>query len=145
VAENKTKATKVSVVGFLKKIPDVQKREDSFVLLRLMKDVTKLEPKMWGPSIVGFGQYHYKYDSGREGDMPIAGFSPRKQTLVVYIVPGLEYGDMLARLGKHSTGVSCLYFKRLSDIDVPTLKKIVAKSVVHMRKKYGADEARRSA
>jgi hypothetical protein len=102
-----------------------------------MKDVTKLEPKMWGPSIIGFGQYHYKYESGREGDMPIAGFSPRKQNLVVYIVPALlKNDDLLAKLGKHGKGVSCLYFKRLSDLHMPTLKKLVAKSVKHMRKKY---------
>jgi hypothetical protein len=143
MAENKTKATKVSVDGFLRKIPDAQQREDSLSLLKMMKEVTKLEPKMWGPGIVGFGHYHYKYESGREGDMPIAGFSPRKQSLVVYFEPEFsEYSDLLVNLGKHSTGKSCLYIKRLSDVDMPTLKKMVARSMVRTRKKYGNGEKR---
>lgn len=114
VADIKTKPTHASVDAFVKKVPDAKKRADTMAVIELMREATKTEPKMWGPSIIGFGSYHYKYDSGREGDMPFIGLSPRKQSLVLYIVPGFEdYKADLKKLGPHSTGKSCLYIKRL--------------------------------
>ena len=128
--ENKTKPTKASVSGFLKKIPDKGRREDCFKVIEIMKDVTGEEPKMWGSSIVGFGSYHYRYESGREGDSPIAAFSPRKSDLTLYIIGGFEpVSDLMARLGKHKTGKVCLYLKKLDDVDLGVLRKIVEKSV----------------
>lgn len=137
MAELKTKPTKQSVTAFLAKVADATKREDAKTLIAMMKDATKQEPVMWGTSIIGFGTYRYKYANGREGDWPIVGLSPRKQNMTVYIMAGFEgFDELLAKLGKHSTGLSCLYIKRLADIDVPTLKKIVVKSVAKMKKKY---------
>jgi hypothetical protein len=133
MAENKTKATDADVVEFLNTIPDERKRQDSFTVLELMREVTGEEPKMWGSSIVGFGNYHYKYASGREGDMAITGFSPRKQNLTLYIMGGFEqYDELMAKLGKHTTGKSCLYVKRLSDIDMEVLRELVKQCVDHM-------------
>ena len=133
--EAKTKPTKNSVAAFVKKVPDAQKRADTAALIALMQDVTKHEPVLWGTSIVGFGQYHYKYESGREGDMALVGLSPRKQNLTLYIMPGFkDFTAELKKLGPHSTGKSCLYIKRLADIDMPTLKKIVTKSVAKLKK-----------
>ena len=137
VAEPKTKPTKLSVTAFLKTVADEQKREDAAKVIGLMRAATKEEPVMWGASIIGFGTYRYKYESGREGDWPIIGLSPRKQNLTLYIMPGFsEYGELLAKLGPHSTGSSCLYLKRLSDIHLPTLKTIITRSVVTMKKKH---------
>jgi hypothetical protein len=139
MAELKTRPTKQSVTAFLKTVTDDQKREDAGVVIEIMRAATKTDPVMWGTSIIGFGTYHYKYAGGREGDWPIVGLSPRKQNLVLYIMPGFdEYGDLLAKLGKHTTGASCLYIKRLSDIDLPTLKAIVKLSVASMKKRYKA-------
>jgi Domain of unknown function (DU1801) len=133
MAENKTKQTKESVSGFLKKVTDKTRREDCLKVLEVMKQVTGEEPKMWGSSIVGFGSYHYKYESGREGDSLITGFSPRKGDLTLYIMGGFEpVSDLMARLGKHKTGKSCLYIKNLADVDLGVLKKIIAKSVKGM-------------
>ena len=110
MAEQKTKPTKVDVEKFLNSIKDEKKIEDSYKILNLMKQITKEEPTMWGPSIVGFGSYHYKYESGREGNMCLTGFSPRKQSLTLYILPGFErYKKLMKKLGKYKTGVSCLY------------------------------------
>jgi Domain of unknown function (DU1801) len=135
MAEAKTKQTDESVASFLNKIPDAQQRADSFALVKMMKEITGCEPKMWGSSIVGFDSYHYKYASGHEGDWPITGFSPRKQNLTVYIMPGFEqYGELLTKLGKHKTAKSCLYIKRLDDIYQPSLKKLIRDSVQQMRK-----------
>lgn len=137
MAEPKTRPTDEKVEHFLNKITDEQKRKDSFVVLELMKQVTKCEPQMWGTSIVGFGTYRYKYASGKEADWPMAGFSPRKQSLTVYLMPGFEKdGDLMKKLGKHSSSKVCLYIKRLSDIDVPTLKKLIGESFKYMKKKY---------
>src|SRR5262245_16315347 len=139
MAENKTKATKLSVAAFVKKIPDAKKREDTVAVIEMMRAATKLEPVMWGQAIIGFGSQHYKYNSGREGDMPLIGFSPRKQNLVLYL-SGLD-DDLLAerkKLGPHSTGVVCLYLKRLADVDLPTLKKMIAKSLARTKKKLAA-------
>jgi hypothetical protein len=133
MAENKTKPTKDSVSGFLKKVADKDRRQDCLKVLEIMKDVTGEEPKMWGSSIVGFGSYHYKYESGREGDSPITGFSPRKGDLTLYIMGGFEpVSDLMARLGKHKTAKSCLYLKKLDDVDLGVLKRIVEKSVKGM-------------
>lgn len=134
MAENKTKATDADVLEFINNVPDERKRQDALVVLELMREVTGEEPKMWGPSIVGFGSYHYKYASGREGDAPNTGFSPRKQALTLYIMGGFErYDELMAKLGKHTTGSSCLYVKRLSDIDQNVLRELVAQSVVHVK------------
>lgn len=134
MATNKTVPTDQNVETFLNAVEDEQKRKDSFAILELMKQVTGMEPKMWGSSIVGFGSYHYKYDSGREGDSVIAGFSPRKQALTIYNVGGIKEDDpLLKKLGKHTTGKGCLYIKRLSDVDLPTLKTLIAESVEHVK------------
>jgi hypothetical protein len=136
MTENKTKPTKDSVSGFLKKVADKNRREDCFKVLKIMKDVTGEEPEMWGSSIVGFGRYHYKYESGREGDSPITGFSPRKGDLTLYIAMGFKpVSDLMARLGKHKTGKACLYIKKLDDVDLGVLKRIVEKSVKGMASK----------
>jgi hypothetical protein len=130
MAELKTKKTKASVAAFLKKIADPQRRKDCQTVLDLMKHATGEEPKMWGSSIVGFGTYHYRYASGREGDWPIIAFSPRKTDLTLYITPGFEKAEpLMAKLGKYKTGVCCLYIKKLDDIEIPVLKKLIAKSV----------------
>lgn len=139
MAELKTKPTKQSVSAFLKTVTDEQKREDAGTVIEIMRAATKMDPVMWGTSIIGFGSYRYKYAGGREADWPLVGLSPRKQNLVVYIMPGFdEYGALMAKLGKHATGASCLYIKRLSDIDLPTLKKLVTLSVAAMKKKHKA-------
>jgi len=135
MTELKTKPTKKSVEQFLKKVEHPTKREDSFKILELMKEITKEEPVMWGESIVGFGTYHYKYASGREGDWPIVGFSPRKQNLTLYIMSGFErYQKILEGLGKFKTGKSCLYINKLKDVDIQILKELILESVEHMKK-----------
>jgi hypothetical protein len=138
MAELKTKRTNAGVADFLKSIADEERRRDCETLVRLMKKVTKAPAKMWGPSIVGFGAYHYKYASGREGDWFLAGFSPRKQDLTLYVMAGnASFPELLARLGKHKTGSSCLYVKRLSDVDLAVLEKLVAGSVRQVKRTYG--------
>lgn len=130
MAEPKTKPTKASVKEFLDQISDKERRDDCFAVAKIMEEITGDKPKMWGPSIVGFGTYHYKYASGREGDWPVTGFSPRKKDLTLYIMMGFKkHPELMEKLGKHSTGKSCLYIKRLSDIHVPTLKKLIKSSV----------------
>jgi hypothetical protein len=138
MAELKTRVNDASVADFLNGVGDDQKRADCFELVDLMKDVTGEEPKMWGPSIVGFGSYHYRYDSGREGDWMQVGFSPRKQALTLYIMSGFSrYEELLKRLGKHKTGKACLYVKRLSDVDRDVLRDLIAQSVEHVKKTNG--------
>ena len=133
-ADIKTKVNDASVEQFLRSVENEQRRKDSFVVLEMMKKITKLEPKMWGPSIVGFGSYHYKYASGREGDMPIVGFSPRKQALSLYILSGFSnYEELLKKLGKHKTSVACLYINKLADVDLKVLEQLVKESVKHMK------------
>jgi hypothetical protein len=137
MAELKTKPTDASVEAYLDTIDDPRRRNDCAAISALMKRVTKFEPRMWGPSIVGFGSYHYRYASGHEGDACLAGFSFRKPEIVVYIADGFESRDeFLQQLGKHRTGKVCLYIRRLSDIDVGVLEKLVRASVAAMRKKY---------
>jgi hypothetical protein len=134
MAENKTTPNDQDVEQFLNSIDDERKRKDSFTILELMKQVTGMEPRMWGSSIVGFGSYHYKYESGREGDMILAGFSPRKQNLTLYNMSGFErYDDLLKKLGKHTTGKGCLYIKRLDHVDLPTLKSLIEESFKHVK------------
>jgi len=135
MAELKTKRNEGNVEAFLKSVPDEKKRQDSFAVLELMKQVTGKEPEMWGDSIVGFGSYHYKYASGREGDWFITGFSPRKQNLTLYIMSGFdEYDQLLNKLGKYSTGKSCLYIKKIEDVDVNVLKELVKRSAEHIER-----------
>jgi Domain of unknown function (DU1801) len=134
MAEMKTKPTQASVEGFLNQITDEERRQDSFAVAKIMEEITGDKPKMWGPSIVGFGTYHYKYASGREGDWPVTGFSPRKKDLTLYIMMGFEkHDELMKKLGKHSAGKSCLYIKHLSDIHIPTLKKLLKKSVKQLQ------------
>ncbi len=136
MAENKTKQTDQSVNPFLEAVPDEQKRKDSYTLIELMQQASGEPAKMWGPSIVGFGSEHYKYESGREGDMPIIGFSLRKQALTLYLKLGGDYApDLLAKLGKHTTGKGCLYIKKLADVDSEVLKELIAASVKYAQAK----------
>ena len=136
--ENKTQATKQSVAAFLAKVDEAQ-RADAKLLVNLMKSATGEAPKMWGPSIIGFGSYHFKYESGREGDMPVIGFSPRKGSLVLYnLTDSPENEALFPKLGKHTTGKSCVYVKKLSDVDKKVLEDLLAGAVAHMRKKYPA-------
>ena len=125
MAEAKTKPTDQSVDSFIKKIPDPQTREDCFTIIKLMKEATRTEPQMWGSSIVGFGLRQIQYAGGRTGDWPIIGFSPRKQNLTLYVGVGQQDPVLMKKLGKHTVGKGCLYIKRLSDVDLPTLKKII--------------------
>lgn len=135
--EPKTRPNDASVANFLDAVEPAEKRADAKALDRLMRKITGKKPKMWGASIVGYGAYHYKYASGHEGDAMRVGFSPRKQNLTVYIMPGFaEYRGLLDRLGKHSTGKSCLYIKRLSDIDLDVLEAMVGKSVAAMEARH---------
>lgn len=128
----KTKETTASVPRFLASIEDEQKRKDSRKLLAMMKEVTGEKPKMWGPSIVGFGSYRYRYESGREGDWFLTGFSPRKQALTLYIMSGFsQYEALLRKLGKFKTGKACLYVKKLDDVDWATLRTLVERSVAN--------------
>jgi len=136
MAENKTKPTKESVTAFLNKIKDPQERDDCFAILGMMQKVTKHEPVMWGSAIVGFGTYHYMYESGREGDSIVIGFSPRKQNISIYLMGGLDaVGDELSKLGKHKTGGGCLYIKSLSDVNATVLKKVIAKAFKEAKRK----------
>ena len=129
MAEMKTVQTEASVEDFLNLIENSQKREDCFEIVKMMKQVTKKEPKMWGPSIIGFGSYHYKYESGREGDSPQIGFSPRKQNITLYILSGADHENpLLQKLGKHSTSKVCLYIKRLADVDKKVLLELIKES-----------------
>lgn len=130
MAELKTVPTKFSVDKFLKGIKDEEKREDCFEILKIMEKATKAKAKMWGSAIVGFGDYHYVYESGREGDWFITGFSPRKQNLTLYMMGGFnQFEDLMKKLGKYSLGKGCLYINKLDDVDTKVLKEIITKSV----------------
>ena len=137
MAENKTKPTRLSVTAFINSIEDADKRRDAKKVSAMMRKATGSRAKMWGSNIVGFGQYHYKYESGREGDFMLAGFSPRKQALTLYVIPGFKnFAPLMKKLGKYKTGKSCLYIKRLSDVDETVLEQLIVDSVKTMRKKY---------
>ena len=137
MAENKTKPTKQSVTAFINSIDDTQKRADVKKVAALMRKATGARAKMWGANIVGYGQYHYKYECGREGDFMLVGFSPRKQALTIYIIAGFKrFAPLMKKLGKYKTGKSCLYVRRLADIDEAVLDKLIQDSVKYMRKNY---------
>jgi hypothetical protein len=138
MAETKTKPTEAAVHEYIAQIADAQKRADSAILIDLMHRVTGEEPRMWGPSIVGFGTYHYKYASGHEGDSCIAAFSPRKSEFSIYLWPEAEpwREELLAKLGKHRMGKGCLYVKRLDGIDLKVLEKLIRRSAEEARKRY---------
>lgn len=134
MAENKTKPTKISVAAFINAVAHPAQRAAARALVRLLQSAVGEKPKMWGPSIVGFGDYHYKYDSGREGDMPVVGFSPRKAATVLYGVAGSpESKLLLPKLGKYTTGKGCLYIKKLADVDQQVLQAMVVKAVAATR------------
>ena len=140
MSDLKTKKNEASVEGFLKSVDSKKRREDSFVVLDLMKEVTGEEPVMWGTSIVGFGNYHYKYASGREGNWMKVGFSPRKKNMTLYIMDGFgSYNSLLQNLGKYSTGKSCLYINKLEDVDQEVLKELVRQSVASVSDRSSQD------
>ncbi|RKR11747.1 uncharacterized protein DUF1801 [Flavobacterium sp. 90] len=138
MAKNKTTETENSVEDFISSfVEDETKRKDSFELIKIMQEVTGFEPKMWGPSIIGFGSYHYKYDSGHEGDAPLAAFSPRKAAISLYVYsPSDEKEELLSKLGKHKASKGCLYVKKIADIDVEILKKMILLSIENTKKLY---------
>ena len=137
MATNKTQPTAVDPAAYITAVEHPVRRNDAETLLDMMTSVTGYPAKMWGPSIIGFGRYHYRYDSGREGDFIITGFSPRKANLVVYILPGYDdISEQLARLGKHRVGKSCLYINKLADVDLAVLEEIVTDAVQRMRRGY---------
>ena len=137
MSDLKTRPTASSVDAFIDTVDDEHKRADCRVVAQLIAEITGAEGVMWGSSIVGFGNYHYRYASGREGDFFEAGFSPRKRALTIYVMAGFaQYEDLLARLGKHTTGKSCLYVKRLADIDLDVLREMLIRSVAYIRAKY---------
>ena len=137
MAENKTKPTQLKVSDFIAGIENKVKRDDCRELMKLMAKITGNRAKMWGTAIVGYGKYHYKYESGREGDFFLTGFSPRKQALSIYIVSGFSINpELMEKLGKYKTGKSCLYVKKLDDVDRSALTQLVKESVAYIRKKY---------
>ena len=139
-SENKTKATEVSVDAFIASVTDPNQRADADNIRAMMERLSGERAMMWGPTIIGFGSYHYVYDSGREGDMCRIGFSPRKGQTVLYLIDGFEgQAELMAKLGKHKTGKSCLYVKRLSDIDETVLEELCKRSLAYMAEKYPQD------
>jgi hypothetical protein len=137
MAKNKTTETGQDVNEFVYKVADETKRDDSFRLIEIFRSLTGVDPKMWGPTIVGFGLYHYKYASGHEGDAPIAAFSPRKDAIVLYLYPVFpKREEFLKKLGKHKVGKSCVYIKKLEDIDVAVMKRMVEASIKQAKKEY---------
>jgi hypothetical protein len=135
MAQNKTKQTKVSPASFIATVTNAQQRKDSKALIAMMREITGEPPKMWGPSIVGFGTRHYVYKSGREDDICLTGFSPRKPSLVLYIGEALQDTSLMSRLGKYKTGGGCLYIKKLDDVDRTVLRDLIAKAVDNMRRR----------
>ena len=140
MAKNKTEATNKNVLDFIKEFTDSEtKRNDSYELIKLMQEVSGFEAKMWGPSIIGFGNYHYKYDSGHEGDAPLIGFSPRKAAISLYAYTGLEeHKHLLRQLGKFKMGKACIYINKLSDIDQQKLKELIKATIKYLQARYGA-------
>jgi hypothetical protein len=137
MTENSTKVTNENVDAFLNDVADVERRADCMRVLELMRRVTGARPELWGRGMVGFGRYHYHYESGREGDWFVTGFAPRKNDLTLYIMAGFErYEPLMQRLGKHRTGKSCLYIRRLSDVNEDILAELVAESMKHMAATY---------
>jgi len=142
LAENKTKATTLSVPAYINALTDPTQRSDAKELAKLMQRASGEKPKLWGPSIVGFGSYHYRYDSGREGDMPLISFSPRKAALVLYsMLDHSKAKSLLPKLGKHTTGKGCLYVKKLADVDKKVLEALIGNAVAHNRARKGTHSA----
>ena len=139
MAVNKTQPTSNSVIDYLNTVDNNKRREDAFVLLDLFDNIMSEKAVLWGESLIGYGEYHYKYESGREGDFFLTGFSPRKQNLSIYIMPGFKkYTHLLTKLGKHKAGASCLYINKIEDIDITILKQLIKESADYMRTKYNA-------
>ena len=137
MARNKTTETTADVFDFINRVENAQRRKDSLELIEIYRNITGSEPKMWGPSIIGFGTYHYKYKSGHEGDAPLAGFAPRKDSLVLYMATKFEDREqLLSKLGKHKSSKSCIYAKKLQELDLPTLRLIIRKSMQEVQKLY---------
>ncbi|MFK9093889.1 DUF1801 domain-containing protein [Bacillus salipaludis] len=135
--ELKTKETENSVIEFIEKVDSLKKREDAYKLLDIFVETTGYQAKMWGPSIIGFGSYHYKYESGHEGDAPLVGFSPRKAKISLYFAPGdTKREELLANFGKHTTGKACVYINKVADIDVDVLKALIEESVTFLKEMY---------
>jgi len=140
MAENKTTETRASVKAFLNGVDDPRKRADAGKVAAMMRRATGKRAKMWGSSLVGYGKYHYRYDSGREGDFMLTGFSPRKQNLTIYIMPGFEqFPSLMNKLGKYKTGKSCLYINKLDDVDEGVLEQLIERSVEVMRERYDVE------
>lgn len=134
---NKTQPTSTSIAEFIESLDDERRQSECNQLVELMREESGQEPVLWGPAIIGFGQYHYRYESGREGDFMRVGFSPRKQNLSIYIIPGFKpYQAVLERLGKHKLGKSCLYIKRLENVDISALRELVRQSLADMNERY---------
>jgi hypothetical protein len=137
MAKNKTTETTYNVTHFINTVEDEMKRNDAFELLKIIQEVTRFEPKMWGTAIIGFGSYHYKYASGHEGDAPLVGFSPRKDAISVYLYSSFENKDiLLSKFGKYKAGKGCIYIKKLADIDLEILKQMISTSVNELQKLY---------
>ena len=137
MAKLKTRPSEVDPRAFVEAVEHPKRREDGLVLLDLMQEITGEKPQMWGPSIIGFGSYHYVYDSGREGDWMLTGFSPRKSAMTLYIMGGYkEHESLMKKLGKHKTGKSCLYINKLEDVDMAVLKRLIKQSTAYIQKKY---------
>lgn len=135
--EQKTKETDNSVVEFIESVDSPKKREDAYKLLDIFTETTGYEAKMWGPSIIGFGSYHYKYKTGHEGDAPLVGFSPRKAKISLYFAPGdPDRAELLEKFGKHTTGAACVYINKLADVDVEVLKALIKQSMQFLLKTY---------
>ena len=133
----KTTETSASVSDFVKKIPDGQRRKDATSIIKIMKEQSGFEPKMWGPAIVGFGSYHYKYESGHEGDAPLVGFSPRKSEFAIYLTSQFDKREeLLKQFGKHKVAKACVYFKKLEDVNVEVFKKMITNSIKYFKAKY---------
>nr|WP_278011971.1 DUF1801 domain-containing protein [Flavobacterium gyeonganense] len=137
MGKNKTTETERSVIDFINTAPDEAKRKDALELLKIMQEVTGFEPKMWGSGIIGFGNYHYKYESGHEGEAPLTGFSPRKDAVSLYLSSSFENKEeLLSKFGKHKAGKGCIYIKKLTDINAEILKQMISLSVDYLKKSY---------
>jgi Domain of unknown function (DU1801) len=144
MAKNKTFETTKSITSFIDAVPDETKRDDSYQLIELMKGLTGFDPKMWGPSIIGFGSCHYRYESGHEGDMPVASFSPRSTGLVIYGMGSEKNSDLQKKLGKHKASKGCLYIRKLEDVDAHVLKKMISNSIKDLKSRYTDNKKKKS-
>lgn len=137
MSTNKTQPTDTDPMDFIASVENENRRQDAELMLGIMEEITGEKPVMWGPSLIGYGAYHYKYDSGREGDFFMTGFSPRKQNMALYIMPGFDrFPELMGKLGKHKTGKSCLYINKLKDVDMDVLKTLIEEGYRYMKNKY---------